>query len=345
MAGIRFFRLINRFVETLERLGATVIRNQEKDDNRPASLRVISSDGTTDCIVFLWTITTGGGGEGVRSPTERRIQITRVSGVPLQPGRRTLLGGWSEEFGVFAFWDPRRHIRFSSNSPSLQVPSTTLEYAHTFGISTCLRPTAQGDEVVVAVDPDSLLWYVQHGLPLHNSQDDATSVSELIEPTPEIERSFLDNASDEIAASRRYDLVETMRAYRESRFRPAVLRAYRNQCAVCGCALKLVDAAHIIPVSHPRSTDVVTNGLALCRLHHGAYDNALLGVQSNYHIVVNPAAERRLVDLGLHMGLEAFKSTLPKMITLPNVSDVRPDPMNLRVALEARLWPKDIIIY
>jgi putative restriction endonuclease len=42
--------------------------------------------------------------------------------------------------------------------------------------------------------------------------------------------------------------------------------------------LKLPDAAHIVPVTFPDSTDEVTNGLGLCRLHHGAYDNGLLGV-------------------------------------------------------------------
>lgn len=339
MAGIRFFRLIDTFVETLERLGATVIRTKVRDDERPARLRVISSDGTTDCIVFLWTITAGGGGEGVRPATERRIQITNVSGVPLQPGQRTLLGGWSEEYGVYAFWDARRHTRFSTNSPSLQVTSTTLENASGIGISTYLRPALLGKEVVVAVAPDSLLWYIQHGLPLHNSQEDAAAVPELVEATPEIEREFLDTASDEIEASRRYDLVETMRAYRDAKFQPAVLRAYRHQCAICSCALKLVDAAHIVPVSHPKSTDCVTNGLALCRLHHGAYDNGLLGVQSNYRIVVNPDAESRLRALKLQMGLEAFKERLPQAITLPSVIEVRPKPKNLVVGLQARLWP------
>ncbi len=343
MAGIRFFRLIDSFVETIERLGATVIRAKSKDDERPARIRVITSDGTTDCIVFLWTITEGGGGVGVRPATERRIQITNVAGVPLQPGQRTLLGGWSEEFGVYAFWDARRHTRFSSNSPSLQVTTTTLENASAAGISTYLRPAALGQEVVVTVAPDSLLWYVQHGAPLHNSQSDAVSVPELLQATPEIEREFLDTASDEIEASRRYDLVETMRAYRDAKFKPAVLRAYRHQCAVCGCALKLVDAAHIIPVSHPKSTDCVTNGIALCRLHHGAYDNGLLGIQSNFSVVVNPDAETRLAALKLQMGLDDFKNRLPKQITLPTVIEVRPSPKNLQLGLKARLWPDKFV--
>ena len=304
MPGIPFSRLVDDFVAVLERLSSTVIRTREQDTDRPARLRVTSGGGLTDCIVFLWTITPGGGGAGVRPANERRIQMTNVTGIPLEPGNRTLLGGWSQEFGVYAFWDPRRHIRFSRKSPSLQVTSETLETAHSVGVATYLRPSAQGQEIVVAVHPDSLVWYIEHGLPLHNSEDDAPAAVDLAQATPEFERGFLDESADEIQAARRYDLVETMRAYRDARFKPAVLYTYRYTCAVCGCALKLVDAAHIVPVSHPQSTDEVTNGLALCRMHHGAYDNGLLGVRSDYSVLTNPHAERRLGELHLDMGLD-----------------------------------------
>ncbi|MGI8981599.1 MAG: HNH endonuclease [Pirellulaceae bacterium] len=306
-------------------------------------MRVITGAGSTDCIVFLWSVTPGGGPGGERPANERRIQITKITGIPLEPGRRTLLGGWSEEAGVWVFWDARRHTRFSSKSPSLQVTLETLEEAHQAGIASYIRPTAQGPEVVVAVAPDSLLWYVQNGAPLHNAEKDATGVSTLVDATPEEERQFLDETENEIQAARRYDLVETMRAYRDAKFRPAVLRAYRYRCAVCQCALKLVDAAHIIPVAYPHSSDEVINGLALCRLHHGAYDNGLLGVQSNYRIVINPDQARHLADLKLDMGIKDFRSHLPEKITLPSSIEVRPNPEKLIVGLRARRWPASLV--
>jgi len=343
MAGFRFSRLVDDFVGLLERSSATVIRARARDKIRPARMRVITGDGITDCIVFLWTITPGGGPPGVRPENERRIQITKVEGIPLEPGCRTLLGGWSDEYGVYAFWDPRRHVRFSRRSPSLQVTAETLETASSVGIATYIRPTQQGAEVVVAVSPDSLLWYVQQGLPLHNSETDASAVVDLVQPTPEEERNFLDESEDEIQAARRYDLVETMRAYRDATFRPAVLRAYRHTCAVCACALKLVDAAHIVPVSHPSSTDDVTNGLALCRLHHGAYDNGLLGVRSDFRVITNPEMEVRLSDLHLDMGLDEFKDRLPERITLPLHPEVRPLPENFILGLRARNWRDELI--
>ena len=202
-----------------------------------------------------------------------------------------------------------------------------------------MRPTREGEEVVVAVASGSLLWYVQNGLPLHNAEEDAAAVVQLIGAAPEEEREFLDSAQSEIASARRYDLVETMRAYRESQFRPAVLQAYAYKCAVCGCDLKLVDAAHIVPVSHPKSTDEVTNGIALCRLHHGAFDNALLGVQSDYRIILNPKTVSRLREIHLDTGLEEFESRLPERIRVPTVIEARPSPANFRLGLELRNWP------
>jgi putative restriction endonuclease len=343
VAGIRFSRLVDDFVDQLERSSATVIRARQKDKERPAQLRVITANGTTDCIVFLWAVTPGGGGADVRPANERRIQMTGVRGIPLQPGLRTLLGGWSEEFGVYSFWDPRRHSRPPSKSPSLQVTSETLDAASHVGIATYLRPSDLGQEVVAAVAPQSLLWYVEQGLELHNAEEDALSAIDLAEATPEEEREFIDEAQTAPQQARRYDLVETMRAYRDAKFRPAVLQAYAYRCTVCRCALKLVDAAHIVPVSFPESTDDVTNGLALCRLHHGAYDSGLLGIRSDYSIVTNDDAERRLKSLRLHGGLLEFKKRLPEQITPPASIEARPLPGNLIIGLQARRWPAALI--
>ena len=96
------------------------------------------------------------------------------------------------------------------------------------GIATYLRPAATGREVVVAARPDSLMWYVENGLPLHNAEDDAPAAVDLVAASPEEERSFLDESLTDIQAARRYDLVQTIRAYRDSQFRPAVLRAYSS---------------------------------------------------------------------------------------------------------------------
>ncbi|MDB5322866.1 MAG: hypothetical protein JWN40_4497 [Phycisphaerales bacterium] len=341
-AFIRFPELVERFVVTLERAGNTVLL-AGSTQNRPARLRVISAESTTECLVFLWTITPGGGGAGVRPANERRIQITNVGGFPLQPGIRTILVGWSPEAGVWSFWDPRRHSAFSPRSPSLQTNAQLLETAGARGLATQLRPATEGREIVVSVSADFLPWYVQQGEPLHNADVDADHVADLIDATPEAERELIDSSQSSDEAARRYELVQTMRAFRDARFRPIVLHAYSYRCAVCGTALKLVDAAHIVPVYHPQGGDEVTNGLALCRLHHGAFDAGLIGVRSDYRIIVNPAAANRLVEAQLDAGLDRFRDALPPSIQVPASIEVRPTPRNLRIGLEVRQLPPLLI--
>jgi putative restriction endonuclease len=76
-------------------------------------------------------------------------------------------------------------------------------------------------------------------------------------------------------------------------FRTRVLRAYRQSCAMCRLRqVPLLDAAHILPDGHPRGDPVVPNGLALCKLHHAAFDGNLLGVRPDARIEV----ARRILD-------------------------------------------------
>jgi putative restriction endonuclease len=326
----------------LERYGATIIVNDFA--RKPAGLRVLAFEQSTDCIVYLWTITPGGGGPGVRPSGERRIQITNAPPFPLRPGVRTIVGGWSPETEVWSFWDARRHTRFSSRSPSLQTTLTNLTVAGEDGIAAHVRPATEGTEVTVAVRPDFLLWYIQNGQPLHDADEDASEVQSLIDATPEEERELLDSATSRVRLERRVQLIEIIRAFRDARFRPLVLQAYRNRCAVCSTSLKLVDAAHIIPVSDPRGTDSVTNGIALCRLHHGAYDTGLLGIQSSYRLIINTRTATRLAELQLDGGLAAFRAALPARIEIPNQPEIRPDPHNLRIGLEVRQFPPPLIL-
>ncbi len=72
-------------------------------------------------------------------------------------------------------------------------------------------------------------------------------------------------------------------------FRERVLLAYRNQCALCRLRhSELLEAAHILPDSEPEGEPVVRNGIALCRLHHAAFDRFFLAVRPDGIIVVRP---------------------------------------------------------
>jgi putative restriction endonuclease len=70
-------------------------------------------------------------------------------------------------------------------------------------------------------------------------------------------------------------------------FRHRVLRAYRESCAMCRLHHRdLLDAAHILPDSHPEGEPITSNGLALCKLHHAAFDRNIVGVRPDSVIEV-----------------------------------------------------------
>jgi putative restriction endonuclease len=85
---------------------------------------------------------------------------------------------------------------------------------------------------------------------------------------------------DESAPERRYITVAVQQRLHQQGFRYRVLQAYRECCSVCRLRhLELLDAAHILPDVHPRGEPSVSNGLALCKLHHAAFDANILGVR------------------------------------------------------------------
>ena len=71
----------------------------------------------------------------------------------------------------------------------------------------------------------------------------------------------------------------------QRRFRELVVRAYRERCAVCQLRHpELLDGAHILPDRDERGRPEVPNGLSLCKIHHGAFDAEILGIDPDYRI-------------------------------------------------------------
>lgn len=73
---------------------------------------------------------------------------------------------------------------------------------------------------------------------------------------------------------RRYVTRVMQQRIHQARFRAIVLLAYSVRCTICRLHdhPELLDAAHILPDGHPRGEPIVPNGLALCKLHHAAFD-------------------------------------------------------------------------
>jgi len=99
--------------------------------------------------------------------------------------------------------------------------------------------------------------------------------------------SLNESASLENQARRQYVTSLTVRRLHQHKFRSRVLRAYQNRCAVCRLKhTELLDAAHIVPDSHPEGEPVVQNGMALCKIHHAAFDRHILGVRPDMRVEI-----------------------------------------------------------
>jgi len=127
--------------------------------------------------------------------------------------------------------------------------------------------------------------------------------------------------------------AETRRAYvtrvvlqrvHQQAFRQRVLQAYRQQCALCHLKHhELLDAAHIIPDSDPDGEPVVSNGLALCKLHHAAFDRQFLGIRPDYIVEIRQDVLEESDGPMLKHGLQGLHQ---KKIIIPRQQILRPNP-------------------
>lgn len=78
----------------------------------------------------------------------------------------------------------------------------------------------------------------------------------------------------------------------QRRFREIVLEAYEERCAVCALpSRELLDGAHIRSDKDPiYGQPVIQNGLALCAIHHRAYDTRIIGIDGDLNLHVRPSA-------------------------------------------------------
>lgn len=106
-------------------------------------------------------------------------------------------------------------------------------------------------------------------------------------------------------------------------FRTRVLLAYATRCAVCTLRHgSLLDAAHIVPDGEPLGTPTTPNGLALCKIHHAAYDQNMLGISPDYRVAVNRDLLEEVDGPMLKHGLQEMHG---RALTLPRHRTDYPD--------------------
>ena len=125
-------------------------------------------------------------------------------------------------------------------------------------------------------------------------------------------------------ARRSYITATVRQRVHQRAFRERVLNAYREQCALCRLRHEeLLDAAHIIPDTEPEGEPVVSNGIALCKLHHAAFDRQFLAVRPDYVIEIRPDI---LVESDGPMLLHGLKEMHQRTLILPVAKEHLPNP-------------------
>jgi putative restriction endonuclease len=276
-----------------------------------ADVHAMNKVGSFPLWVYIWTLTHGGGSR--RPKDEYRIQLTGVNPpLPMNPDGPTIVIGYEPNLKSFAGFDVSKHRSFSTNSPSIQININALQTAQLNGFTFFRKGN---DEIAIAFRPDHMLSYAMNAEELHRFGAEAP-VTDLLSrasrflPIPEQEISALPQDRQRI-------VLNVSRLSRDNDFRRKVIIAYDRKCAITGLQLKLIDAAHILPVGAQGSIDDVCNGLCLSPTYHRAYDQGLIFLTEKFEITINKAKERELRNIGLHGGLEQFKSVLDRQILLP----------------------------
>ena len=295
----------------------------------PRRYLIVRDEQQSSLWAYCWRLTPGG---RPALPNEFRIQMTTVqSPLRINPDGYTVLLGYDPSRDVFAGYDISCHSTFSSGSSSVQIDNSTLNQALQSGLS---FQTKSNSEIVVGVRSDLLLFYCENASELHSLGEDSVYLETVtraarLEDVPEQE-------IESLLEPRQKVVRDTARWSRSSSFRKQVLNAYENRCAVTRWKLKLVDAAHILPVkAGPASIDVVHNGIALSPTYHRAFDNGLIFLDDNMVMHLNTAAVDELHLMGLDAGIDGFAAHLGP-IHLPYTSELYPDPYFIQLANEHR---------
>ena len=126
-----------------------------------------------------------------------------------------------------------------------------------------------------------------------------------------------------LTARRQYVTAVVRQRLHQRGFRQRVLRAYQQCCAICRLRHdELLEAAHILPDGHPLGAPVIPNGLALCKLHHAAFDRYLIGVTPDLEVTVRLDVLEEIDGPMLQHGLQGFQG---RRIHVPRADHLKPN--------------------
>ena len=248
---------------------------------------------------------------------------TVTSPLALNPFGQTLLLGYEPNRKVFAGFDLVLHRTFTTGSPSVQIDIRVIDQALQDGMAFDRKGN---DEIAVGIRPDQFMAYLHHAADLHRYGKEAPTFAVLTKAATPTD--LTDKDISKLSGERKRIVAIVNRLSRLANFRQQVLNAYGNRCAVTKTQLRLVEAAHILPVGAPGSIDDVRNGIALTPTYHRAFDNGLIYLDEKLIMRINKEKVNALSALGLDAGLVSFQESLGK-IYLPQ---------------DKRQWPNLVMI-
>lgn len=99
--------------------------------------------------------------------------------------------------------------------------------------------------------------------------------------------------------------IENLKQRRGRLFVEEVLDCYERQCAICSQSIRLgdaligIDACHVKPIQH-FGDDHITNGIALCKIHHWALDRGAISISENRELLVSPKLNGNKINEFFH---------------------------------------------
>lgn len=137
-----------------------------------------------------------------------------------------------------------------------------------------------------------------------------------------LEAHFTESIQEELADELGFEL-QLLRKQRDPLFRQQVLRAYNYECAICGFNMRhdnasvALEAAHIKWKQHGGPCEI-PNGLALCAIHHKAFDKGSIGLDENMRVQISEAVN------GSGIVGRLFWDFQGKNISLPQIKEYYP---------------------
>jgi putative restriction endonuclease len=126
----------------------------------------------------------------------------------------------------------------------------------------------------------------------------------------------------DLAARQRYAERIVRQRLHQPRFSRQVLQAYGYRCTVCRLRRReLLEAAHIKDDAQG-GRPVVTNGMAMCAIHHRAFDTNVLGVRPDYVVEIRADVMKDQDGPTLRYALQGLDRA---RIVLPRRPEAHPD--------------------